>query len=97
MPDQEKQAEKFLATSDEYAQFLQSNVWRDLEGALKRRVHGYETGELRSLEGIPLYKTQGAANELDFVIALPRLTQAVLAKHEEIDRRKAEIQQPKET
>ena len=96
MPEQEPQEKKFLATADEYAQFLQSNVWRDLEGALKRRVHNYEAGELRSLEGVPLYRIQGAATELDFVITLPRLTQAVLAKQEEVDKRKAETK-PKET
>ena len=88
--------EKFLATAAEYEQFLQGNVWKDLLGALQRRVHNYEKGELRSLDGIALYRIQGAANELDFVIALPRLTQAVLAKQEEIDKRKAETQ-PKES
>jgi len=90
MPEPEQQVKKFLATADEYAQFLQSNVWRDLEGALERRVHNYEKGELRTLNGIPLYQTQGAANELDFVITLPRLTHAALVKQEQMDKRKAE-------
>ena len=68
-------------TERDVREFMDSPVWEDLKGLLERRLALVEN-DLRTKDGVPLYRAQGEALTLDFLQAYPEMTLSALAKQE---------------
>lgn len=62
-----------LVTVEEIQEFKRSRVWERFQFAIEERRRLVEKQDLRNLDGVPLYRAQGAAKELDWIALLPNI------------------------
>lgn len=84
------------ASKHEFDEFFKSNVWRDIKAKFEADLRKLQETDLTTLEGIPLYRTQGTAKAIQKGLAIENYIRTAFEVRDSVEKRKAETQ-PKET
>ena len=83
------------ATKREYDEFFKGRVWADMKAKFEGDKRRLQDTDLETLEGIPLYRTQGTVMALKKGLQFEAYVKTAFAVQESMDKRKAETK-PKE-